>query len=86
MACIVDNKQRKCDQHQIASDRGIRKLSNTMTWIQYLEGKRGNKEAGQSGMETAIKHNSYDKLIHLLMKNQRLPHAALIYNLVNLAE
>lgn len=40
-----------------------------MTWIQYLEGKKGNKEAGQSGMETAIKHNSYDKLIHLLMKN-----------------
>lgn len=86
MACTTDTKQRKCDQHQIASDRGTRKLSNTMIWIQYLEGKRGNKEAGQSGIETAIKHNSYDKLIHLLMKNQRLQHAALIYNLVNLAE
>lgn len=40
-----------------------------MTWIQCLEGKGGNKGAGQSGMETAIKHNSDDKLIHLLMKN-----------------
>lgn len=40
-----------------------------MTWIQYLESKKGNKEAGQSGIKTAIKHNSYDKLIHLLMKN-----------------
>lgn len=40
-----------------------------MTRIQCLEGERGDKGAGQPGMETAIKHNSNDKLIHLLMKN-----------------
>lgn len=84
IVCIIDTKQRKCDQYQIASDRGIGKLSNTMTWIQYLEGRMGKiKGTGQPGAETAITHSRYDKLIHLLMKNQRLPHAALIYNPVN---